>query len=127
MDRFGDPAGAPIGWVACLAVAQPERAGAGVRAEIGDREMLYMIINRTRKDLNPEQMAALGRLAQGFYESVPEGITLLGDWAAADGSRTFALMECEDASLLERVQAPFRAYVDMEVVPVVRVAGWGKR
>ena len=89
--------------------------------------MLYMIINRTRKDLRPDEMTELARLAQGFYTNVPQGLRLLGDWAAADGSRTFALMECDDPELLERVQAPFRVYVDMDVVPVARVTGWGTR
>lgn len=89
--------------------------------------MLFMIVNRTRTDLTPEEWAELGELAQGFYGSIPEGITLHGDWAARDGSRTFALLESEDLESVERVQAPFRRFVDMEVVPVERVAGWGQR
>lgn len=89
--------------------------------------MLYMIVNRTRKDLTQDQWAALGKLAQRFYDDVPPGLTLVGDWAAADGSRTFALMEAEDRVLIERVQEPFRPYVDMEIVPVQKISGWGKR
>jgi hypothetical protein len=45
------------------------------------------------------------------------------DWAANDGSRTFALLETEDPALLEEIQAPFRPYVDMELVPVTPVTG----
>lgn len=89
--------------------------------------MLYMIINRTRTDLTQPQMAELGTLAQGFYDRIPPGLTLHNDWAATDYSRTFALMETDDPALLEAVQAPFRPYVDMEVVPVHAVTGWGKR
>ncbi|WP_434735729.1 DUF3303 domain-containing protein, partial [Accumulibacter sp.] len=48
------------------------------------------------------------------------------DWAANDGSRTFALLETEDPALLEKIQAPFRPYVDMELVPVTPVTGWTK-
>lgn len=89
--------------------------------------MLYMIVNRTRKDLGPEEYAEVARLAREFYDNVPSGLTLHGDWAAADGSCTFALMEADDIELLHRVQAPFRPYVQMELVPVHRVTGWGKR
>jgi hypothetical protein len=89
--------------------------------------MLFMIVNRTRKDLGQEEMSELVRLASGFYDSIPEEITLLGDWAATDKSRTFALLEAPDQAQVEQIQAPFRPYVDMEVVPVERVMGWGKR
>ena len=89
--------------------------------------MLFMIVNRTRKDLGQEEMSELIRLASGFYDSIPDGVTLLGDWAAVDGSRTFALLEAADQAQVEQIQAPFRPYVDMEVVPVERVMGWGKR
>ena len=86
-----------------------------------------MIVNQTRKDLTPEEMSELGRLAGDFYEKMPSAVTLHGDWAAVDGSRTFALLETEDSALIEQIQAPFRPYVDMELVPVERIMGWGKR
>jgi hypothetical protein len=89
--------------------------------------MLYMLINRTRTDLTPDQYAELGRLAQGFYDSVPAGVRLIGDWAANDRSRTFALLESEDPALLEQIQAPFRGLVDIETVAVTEVRGWGRR
>ena len=86
--------------------------------------MKYMLISRSRTDLTPEQFETLGRLAQGFYDNIPEGVTLHGDWAANDRSRTFALLEAEDEALIEAIQAPFRDYVDMECVPVTAVTGW---
>jgi len=89
--------------------------------------MLYMLINRTRKDLTGEQYQELGRLAQNFYDNIPDGVTLHGDWAADDRSCTFALMEAGDPRLLEQIQAPFRGFVDIEVIPVTAVTGWGKR
>ena len=89
--------------------------------------MLYMLINRTRSDLTAEQYRQLGELAQGFYDNIPEGLRLLGDWAANDRSRTFALLETDDAGLLEQVQAPYRPYVDIEVVPDTAVSGWNRR
>ncbi len=88
--------------------------------------MFYMLISRTRENLSPEDYGELGRLAQDFYENIPVGLTLHGDWAAQDGSRTFALLETDNPELLERVQSPFRPYVDMELLPVTPVSGWGK-
>lgn len=89
--------------------------------------MLFMLISRTRTDLTPEQFETLGKLAQGFYDNIPEGITLHNDWAANDHSRTFALMETDQPDLLETIQVPFRPYVDMEVVAVTPIKGWMKR
>lgn len=88
--------------------------------------MYCLIISRTRNDLSPEEMAELGRLAQGFYDHLPRGVRLCSDWAALDRSRTFAFLEVDSEDLLERVQAPFMPYVDMEVVPVAPVSGWGQ-
>ena len=89
--------------------------------------MLYLIVNHTRKDLTEEQFAELGQLAQAFYENVPDGMTLRGDWGALDGSGTFSLIETEDRDLLDRVQAPFHDYVEMEVIPVAPLSGWLNR
>ena len=89
--------------------------------------MLFMIVNQTRKDLSQEEMVELGRLAGDFYEKMPSSITLHADWAATDGSRTFALLEADEPALVEQIQEPFRTYVDMEVVPVERIKGWGTR
>jgi hypothetical protein len=89
--------------------------------------MLYMLINRTRQDLSREQYEQLGKLAQDFYDNIPAGVTLHGDWAANDQSRTFALMETDDPQLLDQIQEPFRGLVDIEVIPVTPVTGWGKR
>jgi hypothetical protein len=89
--------------------------------------MLYMIVNRTHTDLTKDQWEELGKLAQEFYDNIPEGVTLHGDWAATDGSCTFSLLEADDVQLIENIQEPFRPYVDMELVPVQRISGWGKR
>jgi hypothetical protein len=89
--------------------------------------MLYMLVNRTRTDLTPEQYQALGRMAQSFYDRIPEGVKILGDWAATDRSRTFALLETDDPALLEQIEAPFRPYVDIETFEVAPVKGWNAR
>ena len=89
--------------------------------------MKYILINRTRTDLSAADYEKLGQLAQEFYDHVPAGITLLGDWAANDRSRTFTLLETEDERLIDKIQQPFRGYVDIEVIPVTAVSGWGQK
>ena len=86
--------------------------------------MLFMLINRTRTDLSGQEFQALGELAKDFYANIPDSVTLHADWAALDQSRTFALMEAEAQSAIEEIQAPFRPYVDIEVVPVREISGW---
>ena len=86
--------------------------------------MLFMLINRTRSDLTSEEFQELGELAKAVYANIPDGVTLHADWAALDQSRTFALMEADNQSDIEAIQAPFRRFVDIEVVPVRELSGW---
>jgi hypothetical protein len=87
--------------------------------------MQFLVINRTRHDLTPDQYTELGRLAQEFYAQPPQGVTLHGDWAALDGSCTYAVLECASREQLDAVQAPFQRFVDMEVIAVRPLSGWG--
>lgn len=86
--------------------------------------MHYMLISRMHANLTATELQRLGELAQAFYDNIPPGVTLHGDWGATDRSRTFALLETDDPDLLKRIQAPFRAYVDMELIPVTPLSGW---
>ena len=86
--------------------------------------MLFMLISRTRTDLSKEEFEHLGELAKNFYANIPEGVTLHNDWAAVDGSRTFALIEADNESVIEEMQLPFRPYVDIEIVSVRKLSGW---
>ena len=86
--------------------------------------MLFMLINRTHQDLSQDEFIKLGELAKNFYANIPEGVLLHKDWAALDQSCTFALMEADDQSVVEAINAPFRAYVDIDVVPVREISGW---
>jgi hypothetical protein len=88
------------------------------------QNMLYMLINRTRTDLSVDDYAEVARLANQFYDNVPEGVKLCGDWSANDRSRTFSLIETDDPALLEQIQRPFQGFVDIEVVPVTAVSQW---
>ena len=86
--------------------------------------MLVFLINRTRTDLTPEQYARLAELAKAFYANVPPGVTIRGEWAAADYSRNFSLLEAPDLASVEQMAAPFRDYVEVEIVPVNAIEGW---
>lgn len=89
--------------------------------------MLYMLINKTRTNLSSDEYQQLAQLANGFYDNIPPGVTLHGDWAANDQSRTFALIESEDPQHIDQIREPFKNFVDIEVIPVTAVTGWGKR
>lgn len=86
--------------------------------------MLFLLTNRTHKTLTPEQYGHLAALAKQFYASVPAGVTIRGEWAAVDQSRNYTLLEAPDLETVQRMQAPFVPYVDMEIVPVVAFSGW---
>jgi len=86
--------------------------------------MLFMLINRTHQDLSQDEFIKLGELAKNFYANIPDGVSLHKDWAALDQSCTFALMEADDQSVVEAINAPFQAYVDIDVVPVREISGW---
>lgn len=86
--------------------------------------MLFFLINRTRAGLTPEQYGRLAELAKSFYAEVPPGVTLRGEWAAADYSRNFSLLDAPDLATVERMAAPFRDYVDVDIVAVNAVSGW---
>jgi len=86
--------------------------------------MLFMLINRTHQDLSQDEFIKLGELAKNFYANIPDGVSLHKDWAALDQSCTFALMEADEHSVVEAINAPFQAYVDIDVVPVREISGW---
>lgn len=86
--------------------------------------MLFLLTNRTKRTLTPEQYGELAVLAKSFYASIPAGVTIRGEWAATDQSRNYTLLEAPDLATVERIQEPFRPFVDMEIVPVVSFSGW---
>jgi len=86
--------------------------------------MLFLLTNRTRPTLTPAQYGELAGLAKAFYAGIPPDVTIRGEWAATDQSRNYTLLEAPDLATVERIQAPFRPYVDMEIVPVVALSGW---
>jgi muconolactone delta-isomerase len=51
-------------------------------------------------------------------------VSIRGEWAAADYSRNFSLLEAPDVASVEQMAAPFREFVDVDVVPVSATTGW---
>jgi hypothetical protein len=78
--------------------------------------MLFMVIERFRnQNANAvyQRFREQGRLT-------PEGLTYVGSWVEASLDRCFQLMECDDASLLQRWVAQWSDLVSFEIVPVVK-------
>ena len=86
--------------------------------------MLIFLINRTRAGLTQQQYAQLAERAKDFYANVPAGVSIRGEWAAADFSRNFTLLEAPDTASVEKMAAPFREFVDVDVIPVNEIKGW---
>ncbi len=49
---------------------------------------------------------------------MPEGLKFVSSWVAADLSRCFQLMECDDPTLFQRWIAEWCDLMEFEVVPV---------
>lgn len=86
--------------------------------------MLFMLTNRTRPDLDAAQYAELATLAKRFYASIPADVSVRGEWAAADRSCNFTLLEAPDIDTVRRIQAPFERFTETVIVPVVTITGW---
>ncbi|HYS47199.1 MAG TPA: DUF3303 family protein [Xanthobacteraceae bacterium] len=50
---------------------------------------------------------------------MPDGVTFVSSWVAADLGRCFQLMEADDASLLQRWVAAWSDLMEFEIIPVV--------
>ena len=93
--------------------------GAG-RAERGcpprrEFDMLFMVVEQFR---NQDGKSIYRRLSEKG-RMMPEGLTFLNSWVAADLSHCFQLMECSDVSLFQRWIAEWSDLMEFEVVPVI--------
>lgn len=84
--------------------------------------MLFMVIERFR---NQDAKAVYQRFRERG-RLTPEGLTYVESWVEASLDRCFQLMECEDASLLQRWVAQWSDLVSFEIVPVVKGSGMEK-
>jgi hypothetical protein len=86
--------------------------------------MLFMLTNRTRANLSGADYGELAALAKKFYESIPADVTIRGEWAAADQSHNYTLLEAPDIETVQRIQAPFERFTDTVIAPVAAISGW---
>jgi hypothetical protein len=50
---------------------------------------------------------------------MPDGLTFVASWVAADLGRCFQLMECADITLLQKWVAEWSDLIAFEIVPVI--------
>lgn len=77
--------------------------------------MQFMVVERFR---NQDAKAIYRRLKERG-RMMPEGLRYVSSYVAADLSRCFQLMECEDVTLFQRWIASWSDLMEFEVVPVV--------
>lgn len=80
--------------------------------------MIFILINETKSGLTGEDYKVLGGMMNDFYDNIPAGIRLVGDYATLDRKKNFAILETDSAEKVEQLKAPFEKYVDIEVIPV---------
>ncbi len=86
--------------------------------------MLFMLTNRTRANLSAADYGELAAAAKAFYASIPAEVKIRGEWAAADQSHNYTLLEAPDLDAVRRIQAPFERFTETVIVPVNSIAGW---
>jgi hypothetical protein len=80
--------------------------------------MLFMVVERFRGG----DAAAVFRRFCERGRMLPEGLRYVDSWVAADLSRCFQLMECDDAALIDQWIERWRDLVEFEVVAVITSA-----
>ncbi len=86
--------------------------------------MLFLLTSRTRPGLTPAQFGELAALAKSFYASIPESVSIHGEWAAVDRSANYSLLEAADIDVVRAVQSPFAPFTETAIVPVTEIKGW---
>ena len=86
--------------------------------------MLFLLTNRPRPNLTATEYGELAALAKEFYASIPADVEIRGEWAAADQSHNYTLLEAPDIETVRRIQAPFARFTETAIVPVVAISGW---
>jgi hypothetical protein len=77
--------------------------------------MQFMVVERFRD----QDAKAVYRRLREKGRMMPEGLRFVSSHVAADLSRCFQLMECEDVTLMQRWIAAWSDLMEFEVVPVV--------
>jgi len=76
--------------------------------------MLFMVIETFRD----QDAKAVYRRFRDHGRRAPDGLNYVSSWTSADLGRCFQLMECDDATLLQRWVAEWSDLVAFEIVPV---------
>jgi hypothetical protein len=77
--------------------------------------MLFMVVERFAEN----DMAPVYQRLRTHGRGLPEGLTYVDSWVAADFSRCFQLMDCHDAALLQQWILHWRGTgTTFEIVPV---------
>jgi hypothetical protein len=76
--------------------------------------MQFMVVERFR---GQDAKAIYARFREKG-RMLPDGLTFVSSWVAADLSRCFQLMECDEPTLFQRWIAEWCDLVEFEVVPV---------
>lgn len=77
--------------------------------------MQFMVVERFRD----QDAKAVYRRFRERGRMMPEGLTFVSSFVAADLSRCFQVMECDDVLLLQRWVAEWSDLMEFEIVPVV--------
>ena len=77
--------------------------------------MLFIVIEEFRN----QDAKSVYRRFQSKGRMMPDGLTFVNSWVAADLGRCFQLMECDDVTLLQKWIAEWSDLVAFEIVPVV--------
>jgi hypothetical protein len=78
--------------------------------------MLFMVVERFRDN----DMVPICQRLNDAGRGLPDGVEYVDSWVAADFSRCFQLMRCEDAALLQAWVLHWRGLgARFEIVPVV--------
>jgi hypothetical protein len=81
--------------------------------------MLFMVIER----FEGNDMVPVYRQVKEKGRQLPEGLDYVNSWVAADFSRCFQLVRCDDPALLQHWVLAWRGSgVTFEIVPVVTSA-----
>ena len=77
--------------------------------------MLFMVIERFKND----DAKSVYRRYQQKGRMLPEGLSYVESWVAADFGRCFQLMQCDEPRLFEQWVSEWQDLVDFEIIPVV--------
>jgi hypothetical protein len=81
----------------------------------GDHPMFFMVVETFRN----QDAGAIYRRLREKGRMMPDGLTFVSSWVAADLSRCFQLMEANDITLLQRWITGWSDLMAFEIVPVV--------